>query len=225
MPGSEGSVMGWLFYTDKRVQSYADERAEIARLCTFENGGGRKTQLLNAAKVGSTWYAAAQVSNTDGTQVKTTDYEPEPDGSIIFGAVFLTKYDDGCWGYKDMDESMGPCESRAPKSILKCLSKLKNPDSYANDWRKRCEAWSEIPTYKDGDRIRLAKPVQLTDGTSCQEIEATTYRSGARNMRCYRISETGNLVRLSKGSLIGSELVTPAVANGSDILAEFFKGR
>ena len=28
--------MGWLFYTDRRVQTYADEKAEITRLCTFE---------------------------------------------------------------------------------------------------------------------------------------------------------------------------------------------
>ena len=36
--------MGWLFYTDGRVQTYTDEKAEIARLCTFE-GDTRKTEL------------------------------------------------------------------------------------------------------------------------------------------------------------------------------------
>jgi hypothetical protein len=59
--------MGWLFYTDRRVQTYADEEAEIARLCTFE-GGTRKTELVKACKVGSTWYAAARVTNLDGTR-------------------------------------------------------------------------------------------------------------------------------------------------------------
>ena len=29
--------MGWLFYTDRRVQTYADEKAEITRLCSFES--------------------------------------------------------------------------------------------------------------------------------------------------------------------------------------------
>mgnify|MGYP001437243163 CR=1 FL=1 len=37
--------MGWLFYTDRRVQTYADEKAEITRLCTFE-GDTRKTYLV-----------------------------------------------------------------------------------------------------------------------------------------------------------------------------------
>lgn len=52
--------MGWLFYTDQRVQTYADEKAVIARLCTFETDT-RRTTLVKASKVGSTWYAAATV--------------------------------------------------------------------------------------------------------------------------------------------------------------------
>ena len=109
--------MGWLFYTDRRVQTYADEKAEITRLCTFE-GDTRKTELGKACKVGSTWYAAARVTNIDGTPVEDATYVTGADGSITFGAVFLTRYDDGCWGYKDMEESAGPVESRAPLSLL-----------------------------------------------------------------------------------------------------------
>ena len=86
--------MGWLFYTDGRVQTYADEKTEVARLCTFE-GDTRKTELVKACKVGSTWYAAARVTNLDGTPVEDATYVTDPDGSITFGAVFLTSYDDG----------------------------------------------------------------------------------------------------------------------------------
>ena len=122
--------MGWLFYTDRRVQTYADEKAEIARLCTFE-GERRKTELVKACKVGSTWYAAAKVTSIDGSPVEDTTYVTDPDGSITFGAVFLTRYDDGCWGYKDMEESAGPNECRAPLGLIELLSDLKDPDSYA----------------------------------------------------------------------------------------------
>lgn len=87
--------MGWVYYTDQRVKSYADEKAEIARLCTFENADGRKTELLQASKVGSVWYAAARVSHTDGKPVESQTYEAEADGSIVFGVVFLTGYDQG----------------------------------------------------------------------------------------------------------------------------------
>ena len=155
--------MGWLFYTDGRVQTYADEKAEIARLCTFE-GERRKTELVKACKVGSTWYAAARVTNLDGTQVEDTTYVTDADGSITFGAVFLTRYDDGCWGYKDMEESAGPVESRAPLSLLALLSELKDPDSYAHAWRQRCQNWAAIPDYAEGDKIKMklpASPEQL----------------------------------------------------------------
>ena len=142
--------MGWLFYTDRRVKSYADEKAEIARLCTFETDT-RKTVLLRACKVGSTWYVAAKVVNVDGSAIEDSTYVANADGSITFGAVFLTRYDDGCWGYKGMEESAGPVESRAPVSLLALLSELKDPDSYAHAWRQRCRDWAASPDYDEGD--------------------------------------------------------------------------
>lgn len=127
--------MGWLFYTARRVKSYADENAEITRLCTFDTDT-RNTELIKACKVGSTWYAAAKVTGREGSPLEDATYVTDADGSFTFGAVFLTRYDDGCWGYKDVEESAGPVESRAPLSILALLSDLKDPDSYAHAWRQ-----------------------------------------------------------------------------------------
>lgn len=216
--------MGWLFYTDRRVKSYADEKAEITRLCTFETDI-RKTELVKACKVGSTWYAAAKVSNLDGSPVEDKTYVSDADGSITFGAVFLTRYDDGCWGYKDMEENAGPVESRAPLSLLALLSEIKDPDNYAHAWRQRCRDWATIPAYEEGDKIKLAAPVTLTDGSTCQIVTATHYRRGQQKRRCYRIAETGGLVRLSKASLAGSELLTSAKGAASPVLAEFLAGQ
>ncbi len=212
--------MGWLFYTDRRIKSYADEKAEITRLCTFETDI-RKTELLKACKVGSTWYVAAKVTNADGSPVEDATYVTDEDGSITFGAVFLTRYDDGCWGYKDMEESAGPVESRAPLSLLALLSELKDPESYAHAWRRRCRDWAAIPDYEEGDRIKLAAPVTLTDGSTCQIVTVTHYRRGRQKRRCYRIEDTSGLVRLSKASLTGSVLLGAA----SPVLAEFLAGQ
>ena len=197
--------MGWLFYTDRRVQTYADEKAEIARLCTFE-GDTRKTELVKACKVGSTWYAAAKVTNLDGTPVEDTTYVTDADGSITFAAVFLTRYDDGCWGYKDMEESAGPVESRAPLSLLALLSELKDLDSYAHAWRQRCQDWAAIPDYEEGDKIRLAAPVTLTDGSTCQivtgsyacrrprlRVRSCSAPRKVRLARCWRSSWRGEI--------------------------------
>ncbi|QIE48132.1 hypothetical protein G5B38_21245 (plasmid) [Pseudohalocynthiibacter aestuariivivens] len=216
--------MGWLFYTDGRVQTYADEKAEITRLCSFETDT-RKTELIKACKVGSIWYAAAKVINFDGTPVEDATYVTDADGSITFGAVFLTRYDDGCWGYKDMEESAGPVDSRAPLSLLSLLSELKDQESYAHAWRQRCRDWAAIPDYEEGDRIKLASPVTLTDGSTCQIVTATHYRRGQQKRRCYRIEETGGLVRLSKASLVGSELLSSAKGAASPVLAEFLAGQ
>jgi len=213
--------MGWLFYTDRRVQTYADEKAEITRLCTFETDT-RRTTLVKASKVGSTWYAAAKVVACDAGPLVDRTYVTDKDGTFTFGAVFLTRYDDGCWGYKDMEESAGPCESRAPLSIINLLSELKDSDSYAHAWRQRCRDWAAIPDYAEGDKIKLVAPVTLSDGSTCQLVTATHYRRGHQKRRCYRIEETGSLVRLSKASLAGSTLISREIAEGSAVLAEFF---
>ena len=216
--------MGWLFYTDRRVQTYADEKAEITRLCTFETDT-RRTTLVKASKVGSTWYAAVKVVARDAGPLEDGTYVTDKDGSFTFGAVFLTRMDDGCWGYKDMEESAGPCESRAPLSVLNLLSELKDTDSYAHAWRQRCRDWAAIPDYAEGDKIKLASPVKLSDGSTCQIVTATHYRRGRQKRRCFRIEETGCLVRLSKASLVGSTLISREIAEGSAVLAEFFAGQ
>ncbi|MGB5865305.1 MAG: hypothetical protein WBG95_13510 [Sulfitobacter sp.] len=216
--------MGWLFYTTRRVQTYADEKAEIARLCAFETET-RRTTLLKASKVGSTWYAAAKVESLDAAPLEDRTYVIDKDGSFTFGAVFLTRTNDGCWGYKDMEESAGPCESRAPLSLLNLLSELKDPDSYAHAWRQRCRDWAAFPDYAEGDKIKLASPVTLNDGSTCQIVTATHYRRGRQKRRCYRIEETGSLVRLSKASLAGSKLISREIAESSAVLAEFFAGQ
>jgi len=150
--------------------------------------------------------------------------DPAIEICLTLRAVFLTRMDDGCWGYKDIEESAGPCESHAPLSILNLLSELKDLDSYAHAWRQRCRDWAAIPDYSEGDKIKLVAPVTLSDGSTCQIVTATHYRRGRQQRRCYRIEETGSLVRLSKASLAGSELISREKGEGSAVLAEFFCG-
>jgi len=52
--------------------------------------------------------------------------------------------------------------------------------------------------------------VTLTDGSACQIVTVTHYRRGWQKRRCYRVEETGGLVRLSKGTLVGSKLLSSA---------------
>jgi len=50
-------------------------------------------------------------------------------------------------------------------------------------------------------------------------------QAGRQKRRCYRIEETGGLVRLSKASLTGSELLSSAKGAASPVLAEFMAGQ
>ncbi|MGO7251699.1 hypothetical protein ACCS63_35795, partial [Rhizobium brockwellii] len=88
-------------------------------------------RILDSAIVGmNTYYAAAQVM-TDGK------------GSEIFAVVCLIRWnprnkDGEHFGYKDMEESMGPCEDDCPERILRLLTSSDNEN--ALQWRRRCLA-------------------------------------------------------------------------------------
>ena len=85
-------------------------------------------KVLKSAMVGSVYYAAVE-THKDGQS------------PFVWAAVFLTSgkgRDGSVWGYKDMDETMGPCEDKCPASILALLSPTDDKD--ANEWRERCRA-------------------------------------------------------------------------------------
>ena len=133
------------------------------------------------------------------------DYQAALDGSITLAMVFLTSGGEGSgsrynFGYKDMSESMGPCEPVAA-SILAHLSPLARPDSYAHNWRERCQVYSASKsagrTIKDGTRIKFAEPFKSTSGATVQEFEAATILRKGRQTRVWRALPSGGLWRFT----------------------------
>lgn len=88
----------------------------------------RTLQVLAAARVGSTVYMAIRSTDKAST------------ASYVFAAVILiSNTKKHGFGYKDMDESMGPCQCDCPARIMRLLTPiagLPNP-GYAADWRAR----------------------------------------------------------------------------------------
>lgn len=88
------------------------------------------------ALVGSTLYVALQ--DCPGTDVAQTNPRPRPRTAI---AVYLlkapTKAYPGDWGYKPLDESMGPYVTTCPPRLLR-LSTIDTPT--AVEWRAACAA-------------------------------------------------------------------------------------
>ncbi len=71
--------------------------------------------------------------------------------SVFAVVILLNYYKDGYYnfGYKDMSEDMGPCQSECPERILKLLTPTTS--EYANDWRDRC--WKNISDRKVKSKI------------------------------------------------------------------------
>ena len=122
--------MGWVHCFNGRLKpnGTVDRKYECDRICTWEtrddNGNiSSSGRVLKSAMVGSTYYAAVQ--NQKGE---------------VWAAVFLTcgqtRHDGTAWGYKDMDETMGPREDKCPASVLALLTPTDSES--ANEWRERC---------------------------------------------------------------------------------------
>lgn len=92
--------------------------------------GKRSVDILREELSSLTWLDAQQVGRTIYAAVT----HPKVVGA--FALVVLIDRRGGQFGYKDIDESMGPYESECPARILNKLTADAN--EYAREWRKRC---------------------------------------------------------------------------------------
>jgi hypothetical protein len=115
--------MGWLYQRDP----VDDPVAELTAQFTCD-GHTRTWHVLAAARVASTVYMA--VKSTDKASGET----------YVFAAVILiSNTKKHGFGYKSMDESVGPCQCDCPDRIMRLLTpiaELPNP-GHAADWRAR----------------------------------------------------------------------------------------
>lgn len=139
--------MGWTWQCAKFYdrKGNIDRKSECDDLYTWNNEEtGDKCRVLKSAMVGATWYGACE-----RTRPNQNPY--------VFAGVCLTSVDsrEYCnFGYKDMDESMGPCEHDCPLSILKLLSH--RDDEWAVEWRTACRnnAAKKAAVKKDPNGLR-----------------------------------------------------------------------
>lgn len=184
--------MGWMFQYGKP----ADIKAEITRLCTWNTDRG-KGEALKVMNYGSTWYVACKSTPTDPTH-KISDFEQAEDGSYVFAAVFLTRIDKGEFGYKDMDETMGPNASNCPAGILNLLSPTTS--EYALAWRERCRNQRKVQRIAEGTIVRL-KTAWEPYGTDFKKINY------GRRRGVYLSLKANTPVRLRGHDLIGCEVL------------------
>ncbi|MDF0491487.1 hypothetical protein PX554_25550 [Sphingomonas sp. H39-1-10] len=152
--------MGWLTMSRYHMGGHATAKAYLDAQFTYSrdvDGIVKGLKLLaSSCPQNRTYYAAAQVM-VDGV------------GKEVFAIVCKVMWNPRSktgenFGYKDMDESVGPYEDNCPAHILDLLTPTDK--EYALDWRRRCRAnlTRRARKIEDGDRIKLASALTFSDG-------------------------------------------------------------
>ena len=177
--------MGWTF-TNKGSQT---TKEYFEHAFNYDKPAeGRSGKIIRFSATWTTAYMAYEV------KVPATDTLPAK--TDVIAIVCLIRHvpnavDGYTFGYKDMDESMGPSESRCPKTILELLTPTDS--QYAKDWRARC--WEHInkrknaPKVKAGDWVKFSQPITFSNGDT---LDTFNYDKGSRFKRYYGVYRITN---------------------------------
>lgn len=183
--------MGWLYM--QSLKGHAGPRQYLDAQFTFARPEAT-SKVLRSALVGMrVYYAAVE-------QIRVAAGEGE-----VWAAICLVRYNprdpEGyIFGYKSMEESMGPHECECPKSILDLLTPT--DAEYARQWRARCleaaaarRARAAKPKPRAGQVIVFDEPLAFSDGRSFDRLEVVANPSSHRTV-LFRAPGSGRLYRI-----------------------------
>jgi hypothetical protein len=205
--------MGWLFMSTFGMRGFATPKTYLDNQLTYDPdpAQGRDTGLrvLRSTCQSRVYYAAIE------------PYTPEGTAMPAFAAVFLVRWNPNAqlgehFGYKSMDETMGPCEASCPAAILGLLGPTTN--EHAHEWRVRCRAnlahaasINAKPTPRIGQTIVFDPPLQMTSGRTAARFEVVANPRGTATPR-YRDTETRQLCRIPGVKKRSYSLINPVVS-------------
>ena len=149
-------------------------------------------RVLDSALVNmGTFYAAVEQVNK------------ETGKRIVWAAVILVRHYPKDprynFGWKDMDESCGPYETKCPERILKLLTPTDN--EYALGWRKSC--WANIEKRKA--RKNLPPGTVLKYGRNLLTVEGPTlFHKGRMTV----VDERGYRWAMKRSQILAAEIVS-----------------
>lgn len=196
--------MGWLYM--QSLDGYSGPRQDLDAQFTCQRGDVTMKVLRSALVRMRTYYAALEYA-----RLATGERS-------VVGIVCLVRYNprdhEGyIFGYKDMEESMGPCESECPERILDLLTPTDN--QYAIEWRARCRqnaaarrAIARKPTPRPGQTIIFEQPVLFCDGRTLDRFEVVANPRSHRTA-LFRSTETGELYRITSVKRHTYRLIDP----------------
>ncbi len=177
--------MGWLAMSRFHMGGHETPKAYLDAQFNYTDdlpdGGTQGLRILASSCVNNkVWYAAAQVMKND-----------EP--GEVFGLICLVRWNPKArsgehFAYKDMCESMGPCEDECPERILNLLTPTDREHSI--DWRARCRAniARRRRPVADGALVRFPNPLVCRGGQ--EETDFRVHKQGSK-LRFFRSDGAG----------------------------------
>ncbi len=172
--------MGWT-YTYRSCST----KEFFERAFNHDDGKGRSGKVLRFSATWNVAYMAYEVKYPaipEGTKDSEGKLVPaRPANREVIALVCLIHHcpkAEWNFGYKDMEECMGPCERRCPKTILNLLTPTTEKTSL--EWRKDC--WDRIhkkenqPKVSPGDWVKFSKEMEFTNGAKADTFQ---FRNGS----------------------------------------------
>jgi hypothetical protein len=147
-------------------------------------------------------------------------YVPDADGNVVALLVFklsLAPHDHYNFGYKDMDESMGPYRCEAPLSIIAKCSPLRDtigpqPEysslRSATEYRARCRAVAASKakkrSLKPGDVVTLPEPLTFAGSKQSRFTVERARVRGRKGMSTVFRADNGMPCLISAANLGGA---------------------
>lgn len=162
--------MGW--FSMQSLGGRAGPREYLDNQLTHEDAEHR-SRVLRSSITRRVYYAAVEL-------VRLPAGERE-----VWACVCLTRYnpkarDGDIFGYKDMEESMGPYHYDCPAAILDLLTPTNNQNALA--WRAKCREaavqrrnLAAKPKPRPGQIIVFEAPLEFSNGTRFERMEVVAH--------------------------------------------------
>ena len=200
--------MGWLSMCS--LGGFDSPRAYLDDQFTYVREDHRLTVLTSTVIGKNVYYAACE-------RIALAD-----EARLVFAVICLVRHtpqarDGYIFAYKDMDETVGPCESKCPAAILDLLTPTDS--QWANEWRARCRATiaarsidAAKPRLRAGQTIVFDAPLIFTDGQSLNRFTVIADRTKPARLG-FRNPATGQLYRISTVKARAYRLINPVIAS------------
>jgi hypothetical protein len=169
--------MGWTYTSLGKGQA-----GDYFRKMLTNDTEERSTELLRGAFRGFREYYGAVKTTIKGTGE-----------SYVWGFCAMIdwrKNDSFNFGYKDMDETMGPYMFNCPNTILDLLTDTPHDNESSREWRKACrERNASILKPKHGDIIKTKGTWRFNGGW---ELDTFYVKKEGRRTRYLSVSDSGH---------------------------------